>query len=284
VGVTPLLALASAGVFGAADFLGGMASRRWSALPVAAVGQLVGLVAVLATALVLPADPTPADLAVGALSGLAGGAGLVLLYRGLAIGPMNVVAPVTAALAALVPAAVGIGVGERPGPGAVAGIVLAIAAIVLVSMKRSVARTGRPEAASRLRTGLASALLAGIGFGGFFTLLERTGAGSGLWPLVGARLAAVPMFAALLLARRPARPDRPALTVAVLAGILDMTANVLYVLAVRGGLLSLVAVLASLYPVSTVVLARLVLGERLGRLQFAGLVLAAAGVALLAAG
>jgi drug/metabolite transporter (DMT)-like permease len=278
-----LLALASAGVFGAADFLGGMASRRWSALPVAAVSQLVGLVAVLAAVLVLPGDPTPADLAVGALGGLAGSAGLILLYRGLATGPMNVVAPVTAALAAIVPAAVGFALGERPGPGALAGVALAIGAITLISREEPGAGRTGPRAAARLRAGLVSALLAGIGFGGFFALLEQTSAGSGLWPLVGARLAAVPVFAALLLTRRPALPDRRALMVALLAGLLDMTANVLYVLAVRGGLLTLVAVLTSLYPVSTVLLARFVLGERLRRPQLTGLAFAAVGVALIAA-
>jgi drug/metabolite transporter (DMT)-like permease len=128
---------------------------------------------------------------------------------------------------------------------------------------------------------LASALVAGVCFGLFFTLLERTGPDSGLWPLVSARLAAMPLLAALLVVRRPALPDRRALAVAVVAGLLDMAANVLYVLAVRGGLLSLVAVLASLYPVSTVVLARFVLGERLRRPQLAGLAFATVGVALI---
>ena len=186
VGVAVVLALASAVVYGAADFLGGLSSRRASAFGVVAVSQVVGLLALLALLPWLGGPVGPSDLAWGAAAGIAGAAGLVIFYRTLARGVMSVVAPVTAVTAAAVPVLVGLLIGNRIGLWAAAGIVLALAAVVLVSAEGglSALRAARPAS-------LAPALAAGAAFGLFFVLLDRTSQDSGLTPLVAARLASV---------------------------------------------------------------------------------------------
>jgi len=275
-----LLALASAATYGAADFLGGLSSRRAPAVAVTLVSQAAGLAVLLAVVAVLGGSPTRADLAWGAAAGLAGGVGLLLLYRGLAGGTMSVVAPITAVCAAAVPVAAGLAMGERPSAPALGGVVVALLAIVLVSREEAPAGAPRGPVAASVRT----ALLAGVAFGLFFVLLERTGEGAGLWPLVSARFGSIALLAAIgRAAREPLAVPRAALGGVLAAGILDMTANVLYLLAVREGLLSLVAVLSSLYPASTVLLATVILRERLHPVQRTGLAAAAAAVALIAA-
>ncbi len=275
-----LLALASAATYGAADFLGGLSSRRAPAVAVTLVSQAAGLVVLLCAVAVLGGSPTRADLAWGAASGLAGGVGLLLLYRGLAGGTMSVVAPITAVCAAAVPVGAGLAMGERPSALALTGVVVALLAIVLVSREEAPAGAPRGPGTAAVRT----ALLAGVAFGLFFVLLERTGDEAGLWPLVTARGGSIALLAAIgQVAGEPLRVPRAALGGVLAAGILDMTANVLYLLAVREGLLSLVAVLSSLYPASTVLLATVVLRERLHPVQRTGLAAAAAAVALIAA-
>lgn len=275
-----LLALASAATYGAADFLGGLSSRRAPAVAVTLVSQAAGLVVLLCAVAVLGGSPTRADLAWGAASGLAGGVGLLLLYRGLAGGTMSVVAPITAVCAAAVPVGAGLAMGERPSALALTGVVVALLAIVLVSREEAPAGAPRGPVTAAVRT----ALLAGVAFGLFFVLLERTGDEAGLWPLVTARGGSIALLAAIgQVAGEPLRVPRAALGGVLAAGILDMTANVLYLLAVREGLLSLVAVLSSLYPASTVLLATVVLRERLHPVQRTGLAAAAAAVALIAA-
>jgi len=276
------LALASATVYGVADFLGGMATRRAAVLAVTGLSQLTGLVVLAALLPFRPGGPTGADLALGALAGLFGGAGLVLFYSGLAAGPMSVVAPLTAVTSAGLPVLVGVLLGERPSTGSLVGVALSLVAILLVSAEPG---SSARQALAGLRTrATLMALAAGAGFGGFFSVLGQTGEAAGLWPLAAARVASVVMLAgvALALGARLSR-GTGALALIVASGVLDMAANVLYLVAVRGGLLTLVAVIASLYPVSTVLLARLVLAERLARPQIAGLGVAAAGVALIAA-
>ena len=273
-----VLALASAVVYGAADFLGGLASRKTSVFSVVALSQLVGLGALLALLPWLGGPVGAEDLAWGGAAGLAGAAGLVLFFRTLARGVMSVIAPVTAVTAAAVPVLVGLLSGDRIGPWAATGIVLALAAVVLVSAEGglSALRAARPAS-------LAPALAAGSAFGLFFVLLDRTSAGAGLTPLVTARLASVGLVVALALAARQSlRVTRPALPLVAVSGVGDMTANALFLLATQAdGQLAITGVLASLYPVSTVVLAQLLLRERLIGAQVAGLGTAVAAVVLI---
>jgi drug/metabolite transporter (DMT)-like permease len=270
-----VLAAASALVFGAGDFLGGIASRRAPVLAVVAVSQLAGLVLLGIALPLLGGAPSGADLVWGGFAGLAGGTGLLLFYRALAAGVMSVVAPVTATCAAGVPVLAGLAQGERPGALALVGVAIALLATALVSRGESPATAGA-------RPALAGALAAGVAFGAFFVLLDRTAAAAGLWPLLTARTASVGLIVvAALSTRRTLRPTPQALPATLGAGVLDMTANVLYLLAVQRGLLSLVAVLASLYPVSTVLLARTLLGERLRGIQGAGVAFALAAVVLI---
>ena len=273
-----LLALASAVVYGAADFCGGLAARRATAFAVVALSQLVGLAALAPLLPWLGGDPAGTDLAWGAAAGLAGATGLVLFYRALAAGVMSVVAPVTAVSAAALPVLGGLLLGERIGPWAVAGIALALVAVVLVAAEDGLGslRTARP-------VDLLPALASGVAFGLFFVLLDRTREAAELSPLVAAR--AVSVLAVVLVARLAARPlsvPRGALPVVVLAGVGDMTANALFLLAAQQGQLAITGILASLYPVSTVVLAQVVLRERLVATQAAGLAAAGAAVVLIA--
>ncbi|WP_433426090.1 EamA family transporter [Microtetraspora malaysiensis] len=271
------LATACAVIFGTADFFGGLATRRSRVLAVVVISQLGGLVLVCALMPVLPGEASPAALLWGMASGVAGAAGIVLFYRGLASGMMSVVAPTTATTSMAVPVLFGLIQGERPSVTAMVGIALGLLAVLLVS---------RDSAAgpSRARLGpIVSALASGAGFGGFFVLLKLAPAGSGLWPLAGARIASISLVVLLaLVSRRTLRPIPGALPVTIAAGVLDMAANILYLLAARGGMLSLVAVLVSLYPASTLLLARYVLDERLNRVQIAGVGFALSAVALIA--
>lgn len=273
-----VLALASAVVYGASDFLGGLSSRRAPVFGVVAVSQLAGVTALL---LVLPwlGGPTTAgDLAWGAASGLAGATGLLIFFRALAGGVMSVVAPVTAVTAAAVPVLGGLLGGERIGPWATAGIVLALLAVVLVSAERGLAAL---QAASPSSVG--PALLAGLAFGCFFVLLDRTGDDAGLTPLVAARAASILLVLAVAGATASSvRIGRSAAPLVLCSGLGDMAANALFLLATQeGGQLAIVGVLASLYPVSTVVLAQVLLRERLVPAQVAGLATAAAAVVLI---
>ncbi|SFT71534.1 Uncharacterized membrane protein [Geodermatophilus amargosae] len=274
-----LLALASAVVYGMADFAGGMASRRAAAAAVVALSQGAGLVAVVLLLPWLGGDPEPADLGWGAAAGVAGAAGLLLFYRSLAAGVMSVVAPVTAVSAAALPVLGGLLLGERIGPLAAAGIALALAAVVLVAAEDGLASLRN----ARLGT-VAPALAAGAGFGLFFVVLDRTGDDSGLTPLAAARVVSVLLVGGLALTTgRSLRVSRRVLPVVLLAGVGDMTANALFLVATQvGGQLAITGVLASLYPASTVLLAQVVLRERLAGAQRAGLAVAAAAVVLIA--
>lgn len=273
-----VLASACAVIFGTADFFGGLATRRSRVLAVVVFSQLGGLPLLLALIPFLPGTVSAPAILWGMASGLAGGCGIVLFYRGLAIGKMSVVAPITATTAMAVPVLFGLAAGERPAPLALAGILVGLFAVVLVSREAG-------DTSSQLTLGpVLAALAAGMGFGGFFILLKLAPSDSGLWPLVGARIASVALAALLALAtRRSLRPSPGTLRVTVSAGLLDMAANVLFLLAAQRGMLSLVAVLVSLYPASTLLLARYVLGERLSALQITGVSFALGAIALIAA-
>lgn len=280
-----LLALGSAITYGAADFLGGLASKRAAVAQVTFLSQVIGSVLFGAIVVIFEsAEPTGAAFAWGGAAGIAGATGVTFLYRGLSLGRMSVVAPITGVEAAAIPVVAGVAFGERPALIAMAGVMLALVAIALVSSAPD------PSHPDRIRTGLRSpgvvdALIAGSCFGAFFILLERAGGSAGMWPLVGARLASFVLLGAIVLATRTSLRLVPGTTAVIVgAGIADVLANAFYLYSTRHGLLSLVAVLTSLYPASTVLLARLVLKERMSMSQLAGLGVAAVGVVLIAAG
>jgi drug/metabolite transporter (DMT)-like permease len=279
--VAVVLALACALVWGAADFCGGLASRRAAALAVVALSHVSGLALLVLLLPWLGGNPRPGDLAWGAAAGIAGGAGLALFYRALARGVMSVVAPVTAVTAAAVPVVAGVLDGERVGTGTAAGVALALAAVVLVS-----AQHGLSSLRSARVSDVGPALLAGGVFGLFFVLLDRTGDDAALSPLVASRIVSVALVVGLsLIRRRSLAVPRPALAWVLLAGIGDVSAGALFLIATQvGGQLAVVGVLASLYPVSTVVLAQVVLHERLVAAQVCGLLLASGAVVLITVG
>lgn len=276
-----VLAAFSALIWGAGDFCGGKATQRARALPVTVVAQLAGLpVVVLGLVLISATSPRPSDLGWGALAGVAGFVGLVLLYRGLAAGAMAIFAPVTAVTAAVVPLGAGLVLDESPGTLALIGVCCAIIAIGLMSVQ--VAASGRQAVVTpRL---ILLALAAGTMFGVFFILLGRAGDNAGMWPVLGVRVGSITLGLLLVARQRVSlRLDRPVLRWTVTAGVFDITANALYLLAAQRGLLSIVAPVAALYPASTVLLALLVDRERLRPVQLAGLGLAATALVLVAA-
>lgn len=265
--------------------MGGLVSRRVNAICVVFISQLAGLALVCAALPFAGGAFAARALWWGAAAGIGGGGGVVFLYRGLARGRMSVVAPITAVEAAIVPVAYGLLTGEHPGAVALAGVAVALVAVALVSAPQP-GGVDLSQRSSRLaQPGVADALVAGFGFGCFFIFLAHTGDATGLWPLVGTKLSSISLVLVAGVATRSSlRPIAGSTKAILTAGALDVTANVLYLLASRAGLLSLVAVLTSLYPASTVILARLVLRERMSRPQLAGLVLVVTGVALIAGG
>lgn len=278
------LGLAVAATYGAGDFFGGLATKRTATWAVVVVVQVVGLVALL---VLVPLDgaafPAWRDLWLGAIASLAGTAGVGLLYLGLARGPMGVVAPITAVGAAVLPVAWGLLQGERPSIVALVGVVLALVAVAFIA--RHPPEHGPDEPAAAATSTLVMAVASGACFGTFFIVISHTDDGSGFWPLLSGRVASIPLLVVVLaMARQQLVPERASLGSATLAGFLDVAANSLLILAVREGLLALVSPVASLYPATTVLLARVVLDERLHRLQIGGLVAALVGVVLIAGG
>jgi drug/metabolite transporter (DMT)-like permease len=283
--VAILFGLLASITYGVADFLGGVVSRRNSTLTVVLISQLGGTLLLLAALpFFLDYPYRGADVGWGAAAGLTGAAGVTLLYRGLASGRMSVVAPITGTVAAAIPVVVGLASGERPSALQLTGVVAAIAAVALVSSGAEDATT--VEAGSQpTRIGVPEGLGAGICFGLFFVLLENAGNGSGLWPLVGARASSLTAISiAAVFAHTKLRPAPGTRTGIIGAGVLDVTANLFYLLATRRGLLAIAAALTSMYPATTIVLARVVVKERLQRLQLVGFLCAGAGVVLITLG
>jgi drug/metabolite transporter (DMT)-like permease len=272
-----ILALAVSVTYGVADFVGGLMGRRLPVMALVLWSQAIGLVMVLVVALGFPADVVRwQDPAWGALAGTAGTMGVYFLYRGLAEGRMTVVSPLTALVGAVIPVGVGVSIGERPVPLEWLGIAIALPAIWLVS-------TAAPTGEGSRSGGALMGLLAGLGFGLFFAAISRAGAGAGFWPLVGARAAQVLLVLTLTWRRRPGLLPPPGSRLGVLVvGMGDTLANVLLLLAFRSGMLTVVSVLASLYPAVTVLLAVVILSEPIGRRQLYGLVLALVAVGLIA--
>ena len=270
-----LLGLASAASWGAGDFSGGLASRRAPVLGVLVLGQLAGTTLVAATAALLgEGAPPAASFAWAASAGVSGAVGLAALYRGLAVGRMAVVAPVSAVLSAAIPVLWGIADEGMPPGSKLLGFGLALAGIWLV------ARSG---AAGEGRGGLPLALAAGCGFGGFLVLMHRAALGGTFWPLAAARATSLALALCVALAlRRPWVPARGALPVIALSGVLDAGGNAFFVLAAKAGRLDVASVLSSMYPASTVLLAALLLRERVTRPQGAGIAAVLAAIALIA--
>ncbi|MER5741656.1 EamA family transporter [Streptomyces sp. NPDC002225] len=272
-----LLALGSSLAYGCADFLGGLGARRAHVLRTVMIAAPASLTVELLLWPFLGASFAPATLAWGAASGVASAVAFALLYRTLAIGPMNVLSPVTALVSAMLPVGVGLTQGERLGPAGLIGLPLALAAVVLVSAGHG-AGGARPS-----RTALLLALGAGAAIALQLVCLHQAPPDSGVGPLITGRAvsSAVTLLAAGAMYRRLG-PGRPAYATAAGAGVLDSVANLLFLLAARSGDLAVVAVITALYPAGTVLLARGVLAERVHRGQLIGLGTAAVAVSLLA--
>lgn len=274
-----VFAAAAAWVYGLGDFCGGRASRRLDSVSVTFYGQLFGVL-LLVVALVAFGDPVAplVDWGWGALAGVSGLIGLGLLYYCLANGAMTVVGPLTAVVSAVLPVIVGFALGERPSALALVGIVAALVGIVLVT-----GAVGTPHLPTAPRIIVLTAL-GGVGFGLLYVFLGQTSEESGMWPLASARIVSIGLAAVVVIGRRR-RGDVGRITrFAVLAGVFDMAGNVLFVLASREGLLSLVSVITALYPVSTILFAVRFDHERLSRSQVMGLVGAGLAVVLVALG
>lgn len=280
-----LLGLAAAVLYGSGDFLGGMATRRAHVLMVLMLAEGAGAAVALAAAAIWPGPASLAGLVWGTGAGLIGGLGLIVFYIGLAAGPMSVVAPVSGLVSTVLPVAVALAGGERPGVVVYAGALLCLVAIVLAS---SAGDTGTPQRPGRPGRGRAIiyGVVSGASFGLFFLLIRNAGQSGELWPVAAARIGelAVVLAAAAVLRRRPRLRGAGGslLLAAAGAGMIDVVANICYVAATRTGMFGLAVVLASLYPGVTVLLARVVLGERLRWVQRTGLGLAAIGILLVA--
>ncbi|MFF0411120.1 EamA family transporter [Kitasatospora sp. NPDC004745] len=272
-----LLALGSSLAYGCADFFGGLGARKAHVLRTVLIAAPASLAVELLLWPVLGASFDAGAVGWGTASGVASAAAFALLYRTLAIGPMNVLSPVTALVSAALPVAVGLLQGEHLGAAGLVGLPLALLAVVLVSAGHG-AGAARPS-----RTALLLAFGAGAAIALQLVCLHQAPSGSGVGPLiVGRAVSSAVTLAAAALLRRRLGTERPAYALSAAAGVLDSVANLLFLLAVRSGDLTVVAVVTALYPAATVLLARAVLGERIHRSQLLGLGVAALAVSLLA--
>jgi drug/metabolite transporter (DMT)-like permease len=280
------LGLGSSLCWGLADFFGGLQSRKRAMLAVLLVSQGAALLLLLPFALALAGErPSAAAVGWAALGGSAGVVALGAFYRGLAIGTMSVVAPISATGAA-VPVLVGLAEGERPGVLQVAGMVAALAGVILASRESEPAEDLGADRRQAGRAAVGLALVAAAGFGTFFVGVDRASATAEVpWVIVISRSCSLVLVLIAALVARPQLPRDPVSFGALaMVGVLDLGANGLFAIATTKGLLSVVAVLGSLYPVVTVVLARVVLAERVSRLQEVGVGLTLAGVVAISAG
>ena len=273
--MTILLGLAAALLYGGADFGGGLLSRRLGSVRVNVLGcTAAAALSLVALAVVPSGPPTLRALGWGLAAGIGGGIGTLMLYRGLARGQMSVVGPVSAVGAAVLPAIAGLAMGQRLQPLAAAGVVLALPAIALV------AGVGR---AGRLRSGFGDGLAAGAAFGVLFIGLAQAGPHAGLWPIASEQVSsAVIVLGVAIAAREPLQVGVRSAGLPVLVGLGGMIATLLFFFATQSGTLATVAILTSLYPGVTVVLARIILHERFSLAQRTGLGLAAIAVVAIA--
>jgi drug/metabolite transporter (DMT)-like permease len=271
-----VLALLAALVYGSADFFGGIASRRTPAATVVVVSQVIGLIVLALAWPFVRTEATTGDVAWGIAAGFFGAIAIAALYAALAVGRMGVVSPITAVTGAAIPVVVGLTHGDRPGGLALAGVAIALVAVALISGVAEARLGFLGERATLL------ALTSGLAIGFLYICLGRGGVHAALALLAAARATSLVILCLYLLVRRePLWPGRLALPTIALAGGLDMSANVLYVFATHGAMLAIVAVVTSLYPAGTVVLAQVFLKERLSGWQWLGLALGAGSVALI---
>jgi uncharacterized membrane protein len=273
-----LLGLLAAVLYGSSDFTGGLASRKASSVAVNLIGSVCSTALLWVVLMVVPgAAPSLHTVVWGLVGGLGGGVGSLVLYRGLAAGRMSVVGPVSAVGAAVVPVLVGFGTGERPGWWAAAGVLVALPAIALVAASGD----GSPRGSER--SGLLDGLMAGAAFGLMFVALAQTSSGSGLWPVALEQCSSLLVIGtAAVAAGTRVRLTPRAVLLPVLASLAGSAATLAYYYATRFGMLATVAILTSLYPGVTVLLARTMLGERFGRVQRLGLGLCAFAVIAIA--
>ena len=275
-----LLSLAAAVAYGLSDFVGGVTARRLNAWTIAFMAQLGGAAAILLLSLLVDGSPTRADLGWALVAGIGNGVGTAFLYRGLAGGRMGVVAPVSGVGAALVPLVVGLATGERPAILAWLGILLALPAIWLVTREPSAGATGGASSTA----GLIDGVLAGLGFGTLFAALAQIPEESGFLPLALNQVVGLAIVALIATGLRAAWvPREPRAYVGLVSGVLGAAATGLFLVATQTGFLTVAAVITSLYPAFTVVLAAVVLRESVQREQAAGLALCAVAVGLIAA-
>ncbi|MFI6047148.1 EamA family transporter [Nocardia sp. NPDC051321] len=281
------MALVAALGYGVSDFYGGVAARKVTALRVVIYSYPLSVLLVLLLLPFVDGTPDAASIGWGLAAGLAGGVAVWWFYAALASGPMAVVSPLTAVLVAGVPVLVGLVIGERPGLLAFIGIAFALVAVLLVSRESPDAVTEEITGGRELRFTKKVALLtigSGLAFGFMFVFLHQTASSSGLWPLLAQRGAATAVvWVTALSARQFKRLRGEPLRLACYIGALDVVANIALLHAFHGSLLSLVSVIGSLYPAATVLLAMVLLGERVGRQQQVGMVLALVAVGLIAA-
>jgi uncharacterized membrane protein len=277
--VALIYSLASAFSWGISDFLGGVTSRRLPVLGVLAVSQPAGLILIAVLIPLIGADPIPADkLLIAFLAGAASLGGLGAFYAAMAMGTVSVVAPI-ASLGVIVPVVVGLVRGDAPTAIQLAGLVPAMAGVVILSFEEN------PEHAAVARRSIVLAIIAGLGFGVFFTGVDFAAADRPGWAIFAVRVGGVTTVAAALLVARPNLDGvSAAIPVLLTIGFFDVLANGLFAVAATKGVLPVVAVGGSMYPAFTIALAHGVLGERLARIQWAGVLLALAGVAMIAAG
>jgi drug/metabolite transporter (DMT)-like permease len=271
----PFYSLSAALTWGAADFSGGLATKTVNPFRVVVVAHATGLVFMIALALAF-GEPMASGRAMlfGAIAGAVGGIGLAAFYKSLAVGTMGINAPLSAVITAIVPLAYSFMTEARPQGIRIAGFVLALVSIWIMAAPRG--------GIERSQQGLGLAIVAGIGFGGFLLLMKLAGPQGVFWPLASARAASFSLMLILvLLSRAHGRVDARALKFMIVAGILDSGANALYVMAAQRGRLDVAAVLSSMYPASTLILARFVLKERLSRLQACGTIAALVAVGLI---
>lgn len=275
--MTVAWSLLAATAWGSGDFFGGVASRFGRATAVAGAAQVVGMVTVAVLSPLVEGSPTGADMAWGVVAGLSGGIGVLLLYRGMAASQLGLVVPISAIGTAAFPLLFGIATGERPSGLEVAGLLIGLAAIWLISYQRG-------GSSASLITGLTYGLGAGAGFGGLLIGLSRIADDAGIWPLAGTRLAGAVIIAAIAVVGREALvPYTGSWRAIIPAGSLGAIGNVFFLFAAEGSL-AVAAVIGSLFPAATVVLARFVLKERLTATRAAGLTAGVLAVTLITVG
>lgn len=283
-----LLALFAAFAYGISDFVGGLASRRVKAVTVLLYSYPIGALLMIALLPLFPGPVTASTLAWGLAGGGAGFVGVLLMYTALGMAPMNVISPITALTSAAVPVVAGVLYGERPGAAAWIGIALGLAAVLMISRSPEPAPGESADELSVLHgrasaRAVATALVAGVGFGAYFICLARADADSGLWPVVLARVSASALTIPVAMRMRALHPLGGAtLLLASAGGVLDALANLFFLLASREGYLSLASVITALYPAGTVALAAVLLRERTTSGQRLGFAVAAAAVVLVA--